>query len=365
LLAVALAVGGGVLGGLAFDGSGVARACGGFFRRATVPAEERPSLSREKVLIIHDAARGEEHFVREVAFQRAREPFGFVVPTPSRPEVFKVKKTPFTKLRELFPYGPTDDGGRGKGLGGARSGGGAAGVEVLEVKKVGSFTAFVLSATDEKALAQWLADNELVSTPQADAWLSHYVKMGFFYVAMRYDPPKRARPSLAVEAETIRISFATPMPYYPYFEPTDPDIVPATRRLLELWYVGETPVIPVALREHEDGLREWVRPLRPGKQTDETRARVQTALPPELDKMLPAGELVLQTFQDQKTVREGYGDILFVPAERAELDDAAEKELAPLLAILDPELVGTEAKAAPADDEADSNPEQDAPEGTP
>ena len=31
------------------------------------PPEQRPSLGREKVLLIHDAKKGEQHFIREVA----------------------------------------------------------------------------------------------------------------------------------------------------------------------------------------------------------------------------------------------------------------------------------------------------------
>src|SRR5688572_3283833 len=81
----------------------VAEACGGFFLRRVSP-EEQPSLAREKVLIIHDAARGREHFIREVAFRRADQRFGFVVPTPTLPEVVKVEKTPFSRLRRRFPF---------------------------------------------------------------------------------------------------------------------------------------------------------------------------------------------------------------------------------------------------------------------
>ena len=92
--------------GLAVAGPSLAEACGGMFRSPKIAPEKRPSLSREKVLLIHDIEQGRQHFIREVAFRRATEPFGFVVPTPARPEVEAVKRTPFTNLRDAFPFNP-------------------------------------------------------------------------------------------------------------------------------------------------------------------------------------------------------------------------------------------------------------------
>lgn len=322
---------------LGLFGPAVADACGSFFRAKHVAPEQAPSLSREKVLLIHDGVGNRQHFIREVAFTRASEPFGFVVPTPTRPEVAEVASTPFTELRARFPFAPIPRVGRG------RTGQpyGDAGVEVLEVAKVGSFTAFVLAATDADALGKWLADNQLVSNEASDAWLAHYVEMNFFYVAMRYDPPADAdaEQSRDVIAETIRISFATPIPYYPYLEPSrDPATAPVGPRLLELWVVGVEPVIPLALRER-DGQRSWVQPLSRGLVTRDARATLEQALEPELESLLPDGTLVLQTFQDQKRSREGFGDVLFGYEQARPLTPELAAELEPLLGILDPALV--------------------------
>src|SRR5262249_46022466 len=163
-----------------------------------------------------DGAARREHFIREVAFRRASEPFGFVVPTPTRPEVAAVAKSPFSELRRSFGFG-AEPALRAVGLAGhGRLGGGApSGVPLSAVRKVGSFTAFVLAATDETALSAWLAEQKLVKTPEASAWLARYVRLGFFFVAMRYDPEREAPGTKASEpdaskSETMRISFATP-----------------------------------------------------------------------------------------------------------------------------------------------------------
>jgi hypothetical protein len=316
----------------------IANACGAFFHVRALAPEQRPSLAREKVLIIHDAARGQQHFIREVAFRRADQTFGFVVPTPTRPTVAKVEKNPFTKLRERFPFKPAPPimiGTFGKPYGDTSSGSWE-GVEVLSVEKIGSFTAFVLAATDAKALAGWLQENQLTSTPESDQWLDHYVRMGFYYVAMRYEPPadRTSDADAAIAAETVRVSFATPIAYYPYFEPesgqgqSDP-------RLLELWYVGSDPVIPIARAEGNT----WKRPLMPGKDYEQTRKRVEAALVDELEQFLPTGDLVVQTFQDQKRQRSGFHDILFAFAQPKQLTPEQLAALEPLLGVLDPGLI--------------------------
>jgi hypothetical protein len=267
----------------------LAHACGLFF---VTRAEERPSLAHEQVVLMHDATHGKQHFIRRVTFREAREPFGFVVPTPTRPEVSAIEHDPFQKLRSAFRFEsrpPAGEGiGKGFGSGHGRLGGG---VQVLEVKELGSFTAFVLAATDERALHKWLADHRLISTKETDAWLAHYVAMGFHYVALRYNPTElkgqnkkheasaRAQPSRKpiTRTQTLRISFDTPLPYYPYFEPRTPEGVTQNLRLLELWFVSQQAVTPIALHETA-GTRRWVRPLQPGQRVENARSKLVSAL---------------------------------------------------------------------------------------
>jgi hypothetical protein len=323
-----------------------AKACGGFFDRKAFEGGRRPSLAYEQALIVFDAEHRREHFVREIAFRAARDSFGFVVPTPARPEVAALKTSPFASLRSDFPF---ERKGFGAGLRLGAGGGGMApgkgrGVQILEITKVGSFTAFVLAATDEAALGKWLAKNGFVSTPRTDAWLAHYVKLKFFYVAMRYDPPKDSAAKESApqtKAETMRISFDTPLPYYPYFEP-EPASPPAASdpRLLEVWLVSHAAFVPVAVRE-QAGRARWVRPLATGQSYDsDNRERLTSALGTEA-ALLPrsAAPLRVGRFMDQKRSRTGFGDIVFVPAEKRAFDEQTRRQLGPLLPIVDPKLM--------------------------
>jgi hypothetical protein len=315
-----------------------AEACGGFFRAQNMKA--RPSLSVERVLIIHDRAAKRQHFIRQVAFDAAAESFGFVVPTPTRPQVESVKTFPFDKLHTTLPFESfvwsNDRIGRGFGSGKGSS----PGVQVLEQKKVGSFTAFVLAAQDDKALATWLSEQKFVSTPEADRWLAHYVRMGFYYVAMRYDPPKQAqREDKLINAETIRISFDSALAYYPYFEPDlAKDGKPATSRVMELWVVSDEALVPVAAVQQNETVR-WVQPLKEGRRYDDQRKALTDAVGNDLAALLPKGKLVVHTFQDQKTTRKGYGDMLFVPRAARPLNESDRRAVRPLLRILAPALV--------------------------
>jgi hypothetical protein len=310
-----------------------AQACGVF-----ADPEKHPSLAHEQVLLIHDATRERQHFIRKITFREASEPFGFVVPTPARPEVAEVTTSPFARLDHFFRFAAppqaaeTDANPKGFGRGHGRLGGGVA---VVEVKEIGSFTAFILEANDLSALRKWLAENGFGSTQAGDAWLAHYVRTQFCYVALRYNP-KGSGASRLVRAETLRISFDTPLPYYPYLEPTLPAGIGA-KRLLELWLVTSTRAAPVALHQVAP-VGRWVRPLRAGRRFDHAREMLEAALEPEIATLLPAGDLGVQTFQDQKASRKGFFDILFVPLDRRlPLRDQGAK-LAPLLPILDPGL---------------------------
>lgn len=170
VLSAAIAIAVAALAGSGPLGPKLAKACGGVFSGRLAKDERKPSLSFEQTLIVHDPESGREHFVREVVFRAATKPFGFVVPTPTRPEVARLAKNPFERLRAIFPHRSRVGVGLGTGQGfGSGVGQKGAGVSVLEVKKVGSLTAFVLAADDEQALAAWLAEHQLESGPEAKA----------------------------------------------------------------------------------------------------------------------------------------------------------------------------------------------------
>jgi hypothetical protein len=302
-----------------------------------------PAIMQEQVVMIFDRENETEHFVREVRFDAGDESFGFVVPTPTQPTV-GAEKSPFKALRDAYPYEKPPALGTGnghsKGMGEGAPGGAAPAVQVLSVQRVGKFKAYVLAANDAAALDKWLADNQFQAPPDAKKWLAHYVRLHFYYVAFRYDPPKAdpKKGGREMASETVRISFKTPHPYYPYLEPTGARRLPS--RLLQIWMISRESMRPVAARVRLGTLEHW-QPWSPGLRYEVTAGELKGKIAP-LAKLLPKGDapLVVQTYRDQKRARKSWGDVLLVPTQSVNLSDEEIEKRRPLLPVLDPSLAG-------------------------
>jgi hypothetical protein len=288
----------------------IANACATF---ATLAAPERgPSLSLERVLIIHDPASETEHFVREVVFRSQGSRFGFVIPTPSMPSVFAVAKSPFRSLEQSYPFAPRVQAAPAR-VRSATLGLDDEGVEVVEQKSVGSFTAFVLRARDATSLQDWLQKNELGSTPANDAWLAEYITRDSYFVALRYEPPAN-RSASTLRAETLRITFKTPVAYYPYREPQRAHDAKAPKRAVALWLVSPEALTPLA-RVASSTSSSWVQPFAEGQRVSKAGPDAWARIVAGLGIDLPAfPSFVVQTFEDQKRSRAGFSDAVFVPA---------------------------------------------------
>lgn len=299
---------------LLFADTGSALAC------ATAPPQgEEVRIAEEEAAIVWNPATRTEHFIRKAAFHSTTRAFGFLVPTPTKPELSEVTDDVFRELAEGIA--PRIDRARGYKISlgswlvegcrtlstGMKKGETALAddpVRVIATGHVAGFDASVLEADDAAALARWLGDHGFAQSPQLTQWLARYVaerwKITAFVVAS--DEPGTKR--FDVETRAIDMTFQTDRPFYPYREPVPARPPDATSRLLRVWMLSD------ARHAATLGAEPW-------------SARVLYAAPIEAPKHLPGAglaQLVATVFVDETSPRRGVEEIYFAPSpDRAEI----------------------------------------------
>lgn len=229
---------------------------------AAPPEGATVRIADEEALIAWDEASGVEHFVRRATFTSTAASFGFLVPTPTRPELGEVADDVFKKLQQAITperverAGPLSVRVGSLFMGGDKSSAApesptasAALVRVLEEKRVAGFDATVLEADDPAALSSWLAERGFAQSPALKEWLARYVEQRWKITAFKLaQPADPERPEAARELGTkaVRLSFKTDRPFYPYREPADqrePTAAPPgsphkSARRLRVYFVG-------------------------------------------------------------------------------------------------------------------------------
>ena len=156
--------------------------------------------------------------------------FGFLVPTPSKPELAEAPDGLFatlawhTRPRVVEKWRTALDVNVSCMLFLARSKRGAdrglavSGVRVEHRQRVAGYDAVVLSADDADALAAWLKKHGYAQRPSLAQWLSPYVQAKWKITAFKIAAGKR---SDDIATSAVRMSFKAEKPFYPYREPAD------------------------------------------------------------------------------------------------------------------------------------------------
>jgi hypothetical protein len=216
-----------------------------------VPPLGMPVVNADQtVIIIWDAATKTEHFIRKASFKSAAGDFGFLVPTPTQPQLEESGNEAFPYLQKLTEpeivrrWRPTFGIGCAQGMHESSLCVDSAPppVQVRVEKEVAGFHAVVLETRSSGALVNWLKEHGYAFSPEVEAWAKPYVETGWMITALKVAKPKEGKDQKDVNAAALRMSFQTERPLFPYREPDSKNsarALGAQDRLLRIYFLAE------------------------------------------------------------------------------------------------------------------------------
>jgi|SRR5579871_2893744 len=199
-------------------------ACCGVAQRAQAVA-----FGDQTNIVVWDAVNRLEHFVRNARFRSNASNFGFIAPTPSKPELSEASSDSFVTLARLQPV-PFSLSCSGPYAGAQEAKVGD--VQVIQQADVAGYRATTLLASDARALAEWMTQNGYATTPAVETWTKFYIAKNWYLTAF-----KVLDMAQVASTGTIRMSFKTDRPFNPFYVPSD-NIMPGQKGTLKLYFVS-------------------------------------------------------------------------------------------------------------------------------
>jgi Uncharacterized protein conserved in bacteria (DUF2330) len=286
------------------------------------PRSGQPVVNADQTIVIFwDAAARTQHSIRRASFKSEGEDFGFLVPSPSRPELAESGNEAFPVLQKItepeFVTQTRPSGGSGCGCASKSAAPMAAGlaepasVRVLEEKVVAGFNAKVLEADTTDVLVQWLKENGYAYSPEVATWAKPYVDGKWKITALKVAKKKDDANSKDVTASALRMSFKTDRPLFPYREPESSRSAAslgADRRLLRIYFLAEARYQGELTKEQQwTGNVAWAGRLNP-----DDRKKVLDLL--HLPEATGPADVWLTEFEDNWPYKVAPADVYFSPA---------------------------------------------------
>jgi hypothetical protein len=278
------------------------------------PAGMRVDIVAEEAIVVWDPERKREHFIRRADFRSEASGFGFLVPTPSKPELAEADDTAFARLHDRIRP-PIDRETRYEVVwalcsamwltraGSDASSAPPAQVRVLEETRVAGYDAAVLEADDAGALAAWLKDHGYAFRPALDGWLAPCVAARWKITAFKVAKTDGTAEAATLGTSAVRMSFDTDRPFFPYREPADQGDERASRSLRVF------VVAPGRMEGTLGASTRWPHQLHYAKEVADAAALLAGALGAA---DVPASPW-LTVLEDWSSRRPGNDDLFFAP----------------------------------------------------
>ncbi|MCX6806665.1 MAG: DUF2330 domain-containing protein [Candidatus Berkelbacteria bacterium] len=161
-----------------------------------------------------------ENLVLSASYQGNSDTFAWVIPTPSKPEIFKSDAKLFTALQKITKTNDSgsgivyDSAGQTFGVSGAKP------VEVIEEKTIDIYDTAILKATNDKDLARWLTDHKYTFPEDKSSMLKEYIDNGWYFAIAKIQNAlvsnEEIKDKLVTETITpLRLVFKTDKIIYP------------------------------------------------------------------------------------------------------------------------------------------------------
>ena len=264
----------------------------------------------QAVIMLWDKEKQTQHFIRRANFKTDAKDIGFIVPSPSRPQLEESGDAAFEGLAHITaPTAPRNQGGNFGCAAAPKAALANGAVVVVEQKRVAGYDATVLTAQSGDDLVEWLKDNGYPYSPAVAAWAKPYLGGDWHFTALKLVKGEEAKEDMAASA--LRISFKTDKPLFPYREPESATASKALNnkfRLLRIYFIAE------AQYEGKINGQQWSGKTRWSGDITEHRARLMKAL--KLPANTGPDKLWLTEIEDQWPYEQAAGDVYFTPVAK-------------------------------------------------
>ena len=194
-------------------------------------------VNNEVAVIIWDKSHQTEHFIRSVSLDSKYANAGFLVPTPTTPELAVADARIFDLAESYLPIPRTLNVVLAKVLPASNTDG--LEPRVVAEQDIGDYHAVVLDAADATGLGAWLKKNGYPWTESSARWLAPYLAVKWKITAFKLN--RSASGELGTHA--IRMSFTTDRPFFPYREPAEASKLGDPNRVLRIALLSDERIV--------------------------------------------------------------------------------------------------------------------------